>query len=185
MAKPKTSDAFARALVKRVRLQDEKAQIEFLEYGFTEIARFSELKCLPEELVNAPRLVNTLTLQGIPDNMDNAQDVVDYLTILQENQTELIIKQLEPIEKSNVSAHFRATLLDAEKFSSINEMIKELNTDKTPKKMEVVENVQEPQAANRRVSFFSYSLESKKKYFFIEFMAYTKKFQQYIFILMF
>lgn len=156
LVKPKTSDAFSRALVKRVRTQDEKAQVEFMEYGFTEITRFSELKCLPDELVNAPRLVNMLTLQGIPDQMDNAQNVVNYLTILQENQTELIIKQLEPIEKSNVSAHFRATLLDAEKFSSINEMIKELNNEKTPKKMEVVEDIpQEPKAANRRVSFFS------------------------------
>lgn len=153
LAKPKDSDTFARALVKRTRAQDEMAKVEFIEYGFVEIVRFTEMKGLSEELVNAPRLVNMLTLQGVSDEMQKSQEAVEFLTKLQENQTELIIKQLEPIERSNLSAHFRVALLHGENFSSINETIKDLNNvDVTPKQMDIVEEPAQP--PNRRVSIF-------------------------------
>lgn len=150
LAKPKGSDTFSRALVKRTRAQDKIAKVEFMEYGFVEVVRFTEIKCLSEELVNVPRLVNMLTLQSVPEEMEKSQEAVDFLTKLQENQTELIIKQLEPIEKSNVSAHFRVTLLHGESFSSINETIKDLNNvDATTNKMDIVEEPAQP--PNRRV----------------------------------
>lgn len=152
LAKPKLSETYLRGLIKRIRTQDEVAQVEFLEYGFTDIVSWNELKCLSEELVNAPRLVNKCTLQGIPADMENAQEIVNYLTNLQDSQTALIVKQMEPIEKSNVSAHFSATLINAEKFDSINETIKKLKRVEPEKKMDVTENIQEPQPSNRQVS---------------------------------
>lgn len=154
LAKPKIGDAFSRALIKRVRTQDEIAKAEFLEYGFTEIIKFADMKSLSEELVNTPRVVNQFTLQGIPDDMENAQDVIDFLTDLQVNRKELIVKQLEPIEKSNVGAHFRAILVDAEKFNCINEVVKGLKSIEPQQQMEIVEEIQEPQVTNRRVSVF-------------------------------
>lgn len=156
LVKPKTSDKYCRALVKRIRVQSEIALVEFMEYGFTETVQFSDLKCLSEELVNAPRLVNKISLQGIPEEMENADEVIRYLMTLQENQSELIVKQLDPIEKSNVSVHFRATLVDTVKFNVINETLKSLVTvEKQNEKIEfdLIDIPPEPpRAPNRRVS---------------------------------
>lgn len=126
LAKPKDCDSYSRALITKIRGQDEIAKVEFLEYGFTGIVKFTEMKCLPEHLVNACRLVNRIQLTGVAKEMENAAEIVRFLTGLQENQKDLIAKNLEPIEKTAVSAHFAGTLVDAESFTPINEQFKHL-----------------------------------------------------------
>lgn len=136
LAKQKSNGTYSRAMIKRIKAQDEIAKVEFLEFGFTEVVNFTDLKCLSEELVNTPRLVNMITLQGVPDEMENAQEVIQFLTKYQDDRIELIVKQMDPIEKSNVSVHFRAILVDSVQFSVVNEMVKELVSIEPQQKME-------------------------------------------------
>lgn len=143
MAKPKISDLFSRGLVTKTRAQDEIAKVEFMEYGFSDIVKFSEMKGLPEKLVNACRLVNKLELSGVPDDMENSAEIVRYLTGLQETQTDLIVKNLEPREKTAVSAHFTGSLVDTEKFVLINEKFKQL-VDIEPQPTVEMEEITEP-----------------------------------------
>lgn len=126
LAKPKICDSFSRGLITKVRSQDKIAKVEFLEYGFTDIVNFSEMKCLSENFVNECRLVNRLHLSGLADELENAPEIKQFLTNLQENRTDLIVKNLEPIEKTAVSAHFTGLLVDTEDFNTINEKVKQL-----------------------------------------------------------
>lgn len=151
LAKPKTSDSYARGLIKKIRAQDAIAKVEFLDYGFTDIVPFAEMKCLTEQLVNARRLVNKVSLKGVQSEADNSSEIVRYLKKLQENGTELIVKQLDLIEKTAVSAHFCATLVDSEKFITINEQIKKLVVDKTPHNF-AAEEITEPKDLSADIS---------------------------------
>lgn len=126
LAKPKICDSFSRGIITKVRTQDKIAKVEFLEYGFMDVVDFDGMKCLPENLVNACRLVNRLKLSGLADEMENASEIERFLTGLQENQTDLIVKNLEPIEKTAVSAHFTGLLVNTEDFSAINDQVKQL-----------------------------------------------------------
>ncbi|XP_031621641.1 tudor domain-containing protein 1-like [Contarinia nasturtii] len=139
LAKPKSSEHWLRAIVRRIRMKDEKAQVEFLEYGFVEAFDFSELKCLSEELVNEQRLVNMVTLQGMPESMENSEVAVCHLMSLQENAQELIVKQMDLIEKTNISIHCRAILIDAVTYTVLNETLKELGTVEQQKKVENID----------------------------------------------
>lgn len=152
LAKPKISDAFSRGLIQKIRTQDEIAKVEFMEYGFTDIVKFSDMKCLTEDLVNASRLVNKVTLKGVPDNVKNANEVQRYLTSLQENQTPLIIKHLELIEKTDVTAHFAASLIHGEKFIVINEILKDLDSVESPENVEIEEIPEPVQIPSKKVS---------------------------------
>lgn len=126
LAKPKICDFFSRGIVTKVRAQDEIAKVEFLEYGFMDIVKFSDMKCLSENLVNACRLVNRIQLTGVANENENAEEIKRFLIGLQENKTDLIAKKLEPIEKTAVSAHFAGALVDFETFTVINEKVKQL-----------------------------------------------------------
>lgn len=150
LAKPKTSDLYSRALIKKIRAIDQLAKVEFMEYGFTEVISFAEMKCLTEELVNCPRLVNMLTLKGVPNDMENSAECVRFLVSLQEKKTELIVHQLDLIEKSNLCVHAKATLLDSEKFAVINDMIKELATVEAAPKIDVDDMPEPPSQPSRR-----------------------------------
>lgn len=152
LAKPKNCNNYGRCLVKKIRTKDEFAKVEFLEYGFTEVVNFSDLKCLPEELVNAPRLVNTITSKGLADEMEHSDEIERYLVSLQENQTELIISELQPIEKSDVSAHFYAVLVDGTKFTSIIDTAKNLVSIEPAQKIEIDDIPESPKKSDRVVS---------------------------------
>lgn len=155
LAKSRIGDTFQRGLIKKVRTKDQVAKVEFMEYGFTDIVHFNDMKCLSEDLVNTPRLVNMITIKGVPDGEDN--ETIKFLTTLQENQTELIVKQLELIEKTAVCAHFSAALVDADKFIMISEQIKQLFTVEPspppPNNIEM-EEILDPSVNKRNVSIF-------------------------------
>lgn len=126
LAKSKISDLFLRGIVTKIRSTDEIAKVEFLEYGFTDIVKFAEMKSLPENLVNECRLVNRIELAGAAKEEANADEIKRFLTGLQKNETDLIAKNLELNEKTATSAHFTGTLLDPESFVAINDKIKHL-----------------------------------------------------------
>lgn len=151
LAKPKVSDSFARALITKIRTQDEIAKVEFLEYGLKDIIKFSEMKCLPEKLVNACRLVNQVKLSGVASEMENATEIVRFLTTLQENHTDLIVKDLEPIEKTAVSAHFAGVLVDIENFTAINEQVKQQLVEIEPQPTVEMEEITEPKDKTKYV----------------------------------
>lgn len=155
LAKPQIGDSFLRGLVKKIRNKDQVAKVEFMEYGFTDIVRFTDMKCLTEDLVNAPRMVNMISLKGAPNSDENAHEIKNFLTSLQENQSELIVKHLELIEKTAVCAHFNAVLVDGEKFVMINEQIKQLvAVEPAPENVEM-EDIVEPSSNKKNVSFVS------------------------------
>lgn len=161
LVKPKASDLYSRALIKKIRAQDEVAKVEFMEYGFTEVIKFTEMKCLSEELVNTPRLVNMITLKGVPDEMENASGCIQFLVTLQEKKTELIVHHLDLVEKSNLCVHWDGILLDNSDFKEINKMVKEItaNANKPAQNIEMEElpepQIEQPQSDEPRVSDFS------------------------------
>lgn len=150
-AKPKISDFFERGIITKIRSQDEIVKIEFLEYGFSEVVKFTEIKCLPENLVNACRLVNRIQLIGVAEENENAAEIKRFLTGLQENQTDLIVKNLEPIEKTAVSAHFSGTLVDTESFVAINEKVNQLIEIESQPAVEMEEIVEPKDMSTQKV----------------------------------
>lgn len=162
LAKPKSSESFARAWVKKINVAKSVAKVEFLEYGCTDIIQFDEMKCLTEELVNVPRLVNAVTLKGVPDTVPHSNVMIKYLTKLQEHQVELIVQHFDLIEKSELTVHCSATLVTSDKFMSINEEIMRLTPAEVEKEKEKVEEdlnevpksaqAQDEAQANRLVS---------------------------------
>lgn len=167
LAKPKIGDSYSRGLVLKIRTQDEIAKVEFMEYGFIDVVKFTDMRCLTEEMVNATRLVNKVSIRGAPNETENAHEIVRFLTSLQENGSELIIKNLELIEKTQVCVHFNAILVDAEKFVSINDQIKQLVAVDTPPPNVEMEDITEPQdlsAQKKNVSVFEKRHFSYQKY---------------------
>lgn len=155
LAKPQIGDSFLRGLVTKIRTKDQVAKVEFMEYGFTDIVPFSDMKCLSEELVNVPRMVNMISLKGAPNGDENAHEIKGFLTSLQENQSELIVKQLELIEKTAVCAHFYAILVNGETFVMINEQIKQLiAVEPAPENVEM-EDIVEPPSNKKKVSILT------------------------------
>lgn len=152
LAKAKNCNDYGRCLVKRIRQQDQIAKVEFIEYGFTDIINFSEMKCLSEDLVNAPRLVNMVTLKGIPDEMEHAQEVQRVLIDLQENRTELIVADLQPVEITANFAEFNAKLVDGTKFEEINKKLKDLVAVEVEEKIEIDDFPEPPQKSEIVVS---------------------------------
>lgn len=144
LAKPKNCDSYSRGLVKKIRSQDRIAKVEFLEHGFTDVVKFSDMKCASEELVNTPRLVNQLSLKGPPNDPKNCNAIVQFLQSLQESEAELIVKNLELIEKTSVCAHFNGILVETEKFTVINDRIKHLVTEDAPPPNIEMEDISEP-----------------------------------------
>lgn len=126
LAKSENDDSFARGVIQKVRSDKEIAKVEFLEFGSSYTVKFSDMKCLPEKLVNECRLVNQVKLSGVASGAEHADEIKQFLTNLQEKQTDLIVKNLEPIEKTAISAHFTGVLVDAEKFTTINDEVKTL-----------------------------------------------------------
>lgn len=126
LAKPENSELYSRACVKNVHNAKMLAKLEFIEYGFVEIVKFGEIKCLSEEMVNAPRLSNKLTLHDIAEYHEKAPDIMKYLVSMQEKRTECIVKEMTLIEKSTTQIHFNASLVHGEKFALISEIIKSL-----------------------------------------------------------
>lgn len=126
LAKPEDSDSFARGVIQKMRPDREIAKVEFLEFGLSNTVKFSDMKCLPENLVNACRLVNEVKLSGVASKMEHSAEMKQFLIKLQENQKDLIVKNLEPVEKTAVSAHFTGVLIDTENFATINDQAKKL-----------------------------------------------------------
>lgn len=157
LAKPKNGDSLSRAVIKKIRTQEEIAKIEFLEFGLSDIVKFSEMKCLSENLVNACRLVNQVRLSGVPDEMEHAAEIVRFLKNLQDSQLDLIVKNLEPIEKTATSAHFTGVLIDTEKFTVINDHVKELS-EVDPQPIAEMEEITEPQEKSSFVCIIFYIL---------------------------
>lgn len=156
LAKPKIGDSYSRGLVKKLRTQDEIAKVEFMEYGFTDVVKYTDMKCLTEELVNAPRLVNKISIRGVPNETENAHEIVRYLTSMQENGTELIVKNLDLIEKTQVCVHFNAVLVDAEKFVPVHEHINRLVAVDTPPPDVHMEDIVEPKEKSGQKNNVSY-----------------------------
>lgn len=161
LAKPKSSESFARAWVQKVNTAKSVAKVEFLEYGCTDFVQFDEMKCLSEELVNAPRLVNKLSLKGVPDTVPYPDAMVKYLTKLQDHQAELIVQQLDLIEKSELTVHCSATLVTTDKFVSINEEIMRLTPAEVEKETEEHDLDEIPQSAQAQAEASSNCLVSK------------------------
>lgn len=152
LAKPKSSDTFSRAWIKKINSTNQVAKVEFLEYGCTDIVKFDEMKCLSEELVNVPRLVNAVTLKGVPDTMPNADKIIKYLTNLQENRIELVVQQFDLIEKSELTVHCSATLVTTDKFLPISEEIMQLSSVEMDQDEQVPAEITAQAQTNRRVS---------------------------------
>lgn len=130
--KPENSDSFSRGIIQKVRVEKQIAKVEFLEFGLSNTVKFSDMKCLPENLVNACRLVNQVKLSGVANELEHASEMKQFLEKLQETQKDLIVKNLELIEKTATSAHFTGILIDTENFSVINEQAKILKEEKQP-----------------------------------------------------
>lgn len=78
------------------------------------------------EFADHPRYVNKVTLKQVSEEIENTDLIMKYLVKFQENQTILVVKNLEQIEKTNLSAHMSGDLCETEKFTSISQEIKRL-----------------------------------------------------------
>lgn len=89
------------------------------------------------EFANHPRYVNKVTLKQVSEEIENTDLIMKYLVKFQENQTILVVKNVESIEKTNLSAHVSGDLYETEKFTSISHEIKRLiEEDKKTKSAE-------------------------------------------------
>lgn len=77
---------------------------------------FTQLKALPAEWVNKPRLLNKITLNDVPVDLDKPDISVKYLHNLREENVILLVRDLDVIEKSNTSIHMKANVVGKGKY---------------------------------------------------------------------
>lgn len=120
---------------------------------------------ISEEFANHPRYVNKVTLKQVSQQIDNTNLIMKYLAKFHENQTILVVKNLESIEKTNLSAHVSGDLCETEKFTSISHEINRLIEE--DEKAKSAENSMEipfsPFSGEGKCRFRKYDL--KKQYF--------------------
>lgn len=112
LAKYEQRDEYGRCIVVKNHPSKPIARVEFLEHGAIKEIDFKDLKCLPEEFVNLPRLVNMVKLTETEVETNNAHEIVRFMTDLQESRAEFIVSDLEPIQIGATFAHFHAKLTD-------------------------------------------------------------------------
>lgn len=117
----KKVDSFARGLIKKTRSADKKLMVELLDYGMTDVISQSSAKQIDVKLANEPRLVNKMTLKGVPDMVENRDGAIAFLENLQEKEIHLIAKRVELIEKTNLCAHISGELFQPGADISVNQ----------------------------------------------------------------
>lgn len=81
---------------------------------------------ISKEFANHPRYVNKVTLKQVSEEVENTDFIMKYLVKFQEKQTILVVKNIEQIEKTNLSAHISGDLYETQKFTLISHEIKRL-----------------------------------------------------------
>lgn len=65
---------------------------------------------------------NVVQLQGVPDDMKNANAFKEYLINLQTKRAKMLIINCQPMNENNAFAHILANILDIDAFKSLNEI---------------------------------------------------------------
>lgn len=122
-----TESVYGRASVEKI--DGSAVLVHFLDFGCSETVGPSSMKILPDALRRAPRLLNKITLGGVPASAVNPKKIVDYLMKLSFDQTLLKLKYADG--KVNQSSPWQirieGELIDVATLTSINQKAIELN----------------------------------------------------------
>lgn len=66
---------------------------------------------LPVDLVNEPCRVNKVTLANVPLELDNVKQATDYLNRLREENNVLFLRDIDLMEQTDTSVHWRGTVV--------------------------------------------------------------------------
>lgn len=69
------------------------------------------MMALPVDLVNEPCRVNKVTLATVPLELDNVEQAVHYLNRLREENTVLFLRDIDLMEQTDISVHWRAIVV--------------------------------------------------------------------------
>lgn len=105
------------------------ALISFFEFGGSEMVDAGNIKVLPDNLRRSSRLLNEITLAGVPTDAMNSEKIVKFLTKLDSDQTPLKLKYTDDKVNEVSPGHIsiEGDLIDATTSISINQKVIECN----------------------------------------------------------